>query len=139
MAAGCSATSALLIGVPEARDGYTPQPQGAPGTIARATNLGRVIRRRDGDAAAPSAALRELPLLVVLAVVLLGLALGAAVQWRLGALLIGAALALAALLRLVLPVRRSGLLVVRSRRLDVAVLLGLGTALLVLASSVPEP
>ena len=98
-----------------------------------------MIRGRDGDGAAPSAILRELPLLVVLAAVLLGLAVGAAVQWRLGALLVGGALALAAVLRLVLPVRRSGLLVVRSRRLDVSVLLGLGTALLVLASSVPEP
>lgn len=98
-----------------------------------------MLRRRDGDAAAPSALLRELPLLLVLGVVLLGLALGAAVQWRLGALLVGAALVLGALLRLVLPVRRSGLLVVRNRRLDVAVLLGLGSALLVLASSVPEP
>lgn len=98
-----------------------------------------MIERRDGDASAPSALLRELPLLLVLGVVLLGLAVGAAVQWRLGALLVGAALALAALLRLVLPVRRSGLLVVRSRRLDVSVLLGLGTAVLLLASSVPEP
>jgi cation transport ATPase len=98
-----------------------------------------VIGRRDGDGGAPSAVLRELPLLVVLTVVVLGLALGAVVQWRLGALLVGGALALAALLRLVLPVRRSGLLVVRGRRLDVAVLMGLGSALLVLASSVPEP
>jgi hypothetical protein len=42
-------------------------------------------------------------------------------------------------LRLVLPVRRSGLLVVRSRRIDVAVLLFLGAALVVLAASVPQP
>lgn len=82
--------------------------------------------------------LRELPLLVVLALALTGLGLGRLVQWRLGAVLVGAALALAAVLRLVLPARRSGLLVVRSRRLDVAVLLSLGAALVVLASSVPE-
>jgi hypothetical protein len=46
---------------------------------------------------------------------------------------------LAGVLRLTLPIRRAGLLVVRARRLDAGLLLGLGTALLLLASSVPEP
>ena len=82
--------------------------------------------------------LREWPLVAVLTVVALGLGLGALGAWRPGALVVGAALVLGAALRLVLPARRSGLLVVRSRRIDVAVLLGLGTGLLVLASSVPD-
>jgi ABC-type bacteriocin/lantibiotic exporter with double-glycine peptidase domain len=56
-----------------------------------------------------------------------------------GRLVIAVGLLLAAVLRLVLPARRAGLLVVRSRRLDVALLLVLGAALLALASSVPEP
>jgi hypothetical protein len=82
---------------------------------------------------------RQLPLTAVLAVVGAGLALGAAGAWRPGAWVIGAGVVLAGVLRLVLPARRAGLLAVRSRRLDAALLLGLGTALVVLASSVPEP
>lgn len=93
---------------------------------------GAVDRRLAGIA-------RELPLLLVLALVGAGLALGAADRWRVGAGLVGAAVVLAAALRLLLPARRAGLLVVRSRRLDVAVLLVLGVALLALASSVPAP
>lgn len=83
--------------------------------------------------------LRELPLLAVLAVVAAGLLLGVLDRWRVGASVLGAAVLLAGALRLLLPARRAGLLVVRSRRLDVAVLLPLGAALLVLASSVPAP
>lgn len=82
---------------------------------------------------------RQLPLFAVLGVVGAGLAVGATGAWRSGALTVGAGIVLAGLLRLTLPVRTAGLLVVRSRRLDVALLLALGTALLVLASSVPQP
>lgn len=82
---------------------------------------------------------RQLPLIAVLAVVGAGLALGAAGLWRPGAWVIGVGVLLAGALRLGLPARRAGLLVVRSRRLDVTLLLGLGVALVVLASSVPEP
>jgi hypothetical protein len=98
-----------------------------------------VSGRARGEGTALSGLLRELPLLLVLAVVAVGLVLGALMRWRAGSLVLGAGMVLAALLRLVLPARRSGLLVVRSRRLDVAVLLVLGAALLVLASSVPVP
>ena len=95
---------------------------------------------RDGDDAGPLRdLLRELPILGVLAVVATGLVLGALLQWRIGALVIAAGLLLGAALRLVLPARRAGLLVVRSRRLDVATLLLLGAALMTLVSSVPEP
>ena len=82
---------------------------------------------------------RQLPLGVVLVVVAAGLAVGATGAWRPGASLIGLGVLLAGALRLVLPVRRAGLLVVRSRRLDASMLLALGAALLVLASSVPQP
>ena len=81
---------------------------------------------------------RSLPLAAVLVVVAVGLAVGALGAWRAGALVVGAAVVLAAGLRLVLPARQAGLLAVRSRRLDVALLLALGAALLVLASTVPE-
>lgn len=93
----------------------------------------------DGDDGPLRGLARELPLLASLGLVVTGLLLGALVRWRAGALLVGAGVVLAAVLRLVLPVRRSGLLVVRSRRIDVAVLLVLGVALVVLASSVPQP
>lgn len=82
---------------------------------------------------------RELPLMTVLALVGTGLVLGAVDRWRVGAVVLGAAVGLAAALRLLLPARRAGLLVVRSRRLDVAVLLVLAAGLVALASSVPAP
>jgi hypothetical protein len=82
---------------------------------------------------------RQLPLVGVLAVVAAGLVVGALGAWRVGALAIGVGIVLAGLLRLALPVRRVGLLAVRSRRLDVAVLLLLGAALVALAASVPSP
>jgi hypothetical protein len=82
---------------------------------------------------------RQLPLAAVLAVVGAGLALGAAGYWRSGAVVVGLGVLLAGVLRLGLPARRAGLLVVRSRRLDVTMLLALGAAVLVLASSVPDP
>jgi hypothetical protein len=96
-----------------------------------------VVGRHGRDGGAARGLQRELPLIAVLGVVVAGLLLGALEQWRVGALLVGAGLVLAAGLRLVLPVRRSGLLVVRSRRLDVAVLLLLGAGLMALAASVP--
>jgi hypothetical protein len=82
---------------------------------------------------------RELPLTCVLLAVTGGLVLAAFDRWRMGAAVIGAAVLGAAVLRLVLPARRAGLLVVRSRRLDVAVLLALAVGLLVLVSVVPAP
>jgi uncharacterized YccA/Bax inhibitor family protein len=99
----------------------------------------RGMGRREGDEGSALRQLtREAPLLGVLAVVAAGLAVGALHRWRAGALIVAAALLAACVLRLMLPTRRSGLLVVRSKRIDVAVLAVLGTALLALAWSVPE-
>ncbi|GAA0300561.1 DUF3017 domain-containing protein [Kineococcus aurantiacus] len=56
-----------------------------------------------------------------------------------GGVLLGADLAVAAVLRLVLPVRVAGALAVRSRAVDVAVLLVLAVSCLVLAGVVPTP
>jgi len=56
-----------------------------------------------------------------------------------GGILLGVDLAVAATLRLVLPVRVAGALAVRSRGLDVAMLLVLAVACLVLAGLVPTP
>jgi hypothetical protein len=51
--------------------------------------------------------------------------------------LIGLALIGAAVLRLLLPVRRAGFLAVRSRPLDVVLLAGTGLALTVIALAIP--
>ncbi|NAZ84974.1 DUF3017 domain-containing protein [Kineococcus indalonis] len=55
-----------------------------------------------------------------------------------GGLVLGADLAVAAVLRLVLPVRVAGALAVRSRAVDTAVLLVLAAACAALSWSLPE-
>jgi hypothetical protein len=82
--------------------------------------------------------MRELPLLTVLAVEATGLVLIARLEhWRIGSLVMALGLCLAAVFRLTLPARQAGLLVVRSRAVDAAVLVTLGFALAALASAVP--
>ena len=58
-------------------------------------------------------------------------------RWRLGSAVLGLAFCLAAALRLTLPARQAGLLVVRSRAVDAAVLLTLGFGLVALANTIP--
>jgi uncharacterized membrane protein len=60
------------------------------------------------------------PLMTVGAIFMLAFLLVAFGFWRRGALLIGVGVAVAALLRLTLPEERAGLLVVRSKKIDVA-------------------
>ena len=60
------------------------------------------------------------PILSVAVIFALALVLVAAGFWRRGALLIGIGVGVAAGLRLLLPEDQAGLLVVRSKRLDVA-------------------
>ena len=82
--------------------------------------------------------MKELPLTVSVAVAVLGLVLVAAFdRWRLGSGVVGLAFCLAAALRLTLPARQAGLLVVRSKGVDAAVLLTLGFALVALANTIP--
>jgi hypothetical protein len=69
------------------------------------------------------------PLLGVLA----GLAILATGGWRLGLLVIGAAVGGGGLLRLFLPPRTAGLLAVRGRAFDTAVMLLLGAAIVAVA------
>ncbi|MGB8650905.1 MAG: DUF3017 domain-containing protein [Mycobacteriales bacterium] len=81
---------------------------------------------------------KELPLLSVLAVVAAGLfGIGVLHVWRVGSAVVGLGLLLGAVLRLTLPARQAGLLVVRSRAVDAAVLLVLGFGLVVLANTIP--
>ena len=79
------------------------------------------------------------PLLVVLGGVGLGLliaVLGAS-TWRLGSLIIGSSLCVGAVARMALPRKEAGLLQVRSRGFDVALLALTGIAIIVLAIAVP--
>ena len=80
----------------------------------------------------------QLPALLVLAVVATGLLLARTVDWQVGARVLGLAFLLAAVLRTTLPTARAGWLAVRTRTLDVAVLLSLGAAVLVLAATIPD-
>jgi hypothetical protein len=82
---------------------------------------------------------RQWPLLVVVAGVALGLAVAwfSGNGWRIGCLLIGAALLVGAVERLVLGEREAGLLQVRGKAFDVAVLAVVGLAIVALAIAVP--
>jgi hypothetical protein len=82
--------------------------------------------------------LPDAPLWAVVALVLGGLLAVAAGYWRSGLLLVALALGVGALLRLLLPAADAGLLVVRSRSMDVTVLAALGVGLGVLALVVPS-
>ena len=82
--------------------------------------------------------MRQAPALLVLGAVAAGLGLVAAGRWRAGLYVVGLALLLGAALRSGLPERAAGLLAVRGRTLDAVLLLLLGTAVLALASSVPD-
>ncbi len=71
-------------------------------------------------------------------VVLAGLIVTGVSDWRLGLRLVSGGLALAAVLRLVLPDRDAGMLAVRHRVLDVALLVVLAVALFVLVATIPD-
>ena len=80
---------------------------------------------------------RQWPLLSVLGGSVVGLAAVGADHFRSGCLLLGGSVLLGSLARMVLPARRVGLLVVRSRAFDVLALTSMGLALVVLAILVP--
>ncbi len=83
--------------------------------------------------------LRNLPIVVVLALGATGIAYSAAVprHWLRGVLLLAAACALAGMFRLLLPVRQAGLLAVRGRLADVVCYVGLAAAITALGLALP--
>ncbi|MEW1869167.1 MULTISPECIES: DUF3017 domain-containing protein [Streptomyces] len=92
-------------------------------------------RAAPGDAPAPA---RQWPILAVLLTVGLGLLLTALDQFRLGTLLVGAALLAGSLLRWLVP--DVGMLAVRSRFTDIVTYAGLGLVIVLLALMVqPKP
>lgn len=76
--------------------------------------------------------------LLVLLVTGTGLVLASFSDWRLGVRTIGGALLLAATVRTVLGPRDAGMLAVRHKALDVALLVALGVALIFLSTSIPN-
>lgn len=76
--------------------------------------------------------------LVLLATVLTGLAVVVHSDWRTGIRIMGSALLVAALVRIVLPRRDAGMLAVRHKAIDAVVLVTLGVALVFLAGSIPD-
>ena len=76
--------------------------------------------------------------LLVLGVVAVAMVIVALDEWRTGVRLMGGALIFAAAVRLVLPRRDAGMLAVRHKVLDAAVLLVLGGSLIFLAGSIPD-
>jgi len=81
--------------------------------------------------------LGQWPLAIVLLGVAGGLAIVAATHWRIGCTVIGGALAVGGVLRMILGKKRSGLLAVRRPAVDVVVMLGIGVGILVLAWLAP--
>ena len=76
--------------------------------------------------------------LVVLAITAVGIGIVSTGNWRLGTRWVAGALIFAALLRLVLPRRDAGMLAVRHRMVDCAMLAGVGVALIILAATIPD-
>ena len=90
------------------------------------------------DHAAARPSLTQWPIAVPVCGVLGGLAFALLVAWRPGAGIIGASVAVAAVLRAVLPDHDAGLLHVRGRRFDVAALTLLAAGIVASAIVVPD-
>lgn len=76
--------------------------------------------------------------LVALLAVTVGVVVTVLGSWRLGIRIMGGALMGSAVVRLVLPARDAGMLAVRHKGVDAALLVALGVALVFLAGSIPE-
>ncbi|HEV7580641.1 MAG TPA: DUF3017 domain-containing protein [Mycobacterium sp.] len=85
---------------------------------------------------AKTAAKAQWPILLVGLIFATAFALVAANFWRRGSLLIGIAVGVAAILRLVLSDDRAGLLVVRSKGIDFVTTATVGAAMVYIASTI---
>ena len=82
---------------------------------------------------------REWPLITVLGLLLVGLIVVVSGHFRRGCIVVAFAIFLALFLRILLPANGAGLLAVRSKRVDVAVLTVLATSTTILSLWVPPP
>ena len=96
-------------------------------------------RRSGGRSSLRTVDLRNLPIVLVLALGATGIAYSAVVptHWLRGVLLLAVACGLAGVLRLVLPARQAGLLAVRGRLVDVLCYGGLAVAIVVFGLALP--
>ncbi|WP_346010506.1 DUF3017 domain-containing protein [Nocardioides sp. WS12] len=76
--------------------------------------------------------------LAILVGTLAGVVVAATTDWRLGIRIISGVLGAAAVLRLALPEKDAGMLAIRHRFLDVAILLAIGITLFALAQTIPN-
>jgi len=76
--------------------------------------------------------------LVMLAVAFAGVLVVVLGDWRVGVRIFAGVLVAGALLRVALPTRDAGMLAVRGKGVDAVLLLVVGAALLLLASSIPD-
>jgi hypothetical protein len=99
-----------------------------------------VSHERPGRVGLRGVDLRNLPLILVLALAATGIGYAAAVppHWLRGVLLLAVAMVLAGVLRLLLPARQAGLLAVRSRFVDVLCYAGSGVAIILLGLALPR-
>ena len=119
------------------RDPELKPPEDIPAVSAEALVSGGVHPDGVGERRYPSTIGGGI-FLVVLAVVIGALVVVLVGPWRTGIQIIGGALRAAALARLLLSPRDAGMLAVRFKALDVAVLVALGAALIALAVSIPD-
>lgn len=97
----------------------------------------RDLHRVRASARRTAMTLTQWPLLAVLTVIGAGAAVLATSHWRWGSFIVGCGVGLAAVLRLVLPGRVAGLLVVRSRWFDVLVTGAMAVGILAVTLVVP--
>ena len=76
--------------------------------------------------------------LAILAVVIAGLVVASVASWRLGIRVVSGSMIAAAVARLALPERDAGMLAVRNRWFDAAILILMGVAMIVLTASIPD-
>ncbi len=77
-----------------------------------------------------------LPIALVAVIALVGMGLVLTQHWRRGAVLLGVALLVAAVLRLAVPAERVGLLAIRGKTVDVLCYSGFGVAMVLLAATI---
>jgi DUF3017 family protein len=77
-----------------------------------------------------------LPIALVAVIALVGMGLVLTQHWRRGAVLLGVALLVAAVLRLAVPAERVGLLAIRGKAVDVLCYSGFGVAMVLLAATI---
>ena len=87
----------------------------------------------------PRSRFREWPISLVLLGIALSMVFVATDHFRRGSLVLAVSVVLATFLRLFLPENQAGMLAVRSRSVDVAVLAVLGVGLAIFAFWVPAP